>query len=474
MSEPKQQKMSDPERDALSLPPMGFWMQVFALSVVLLLAIGGTAFVLLNPLDLEVLPHWGSRDGSTEDPDVAKGPTQLYQCPMHLDVIEPNPANCPVCGMALTPMQNLAEPGSGDGDSGQERQLTIDPVQVQNTGVVSVPAVTADIARGSRTVGILDFDAENITWINTKFEGWIEKVHMNYVGQTVRQGEPLFEIYSPELVTTQEEYLRALEYRDSLIHGGREQTIRQAESLVQASRERLGYWDIDAAQIRRLESDRTVQRRLTVLSPADGVVAEMMEEALEGMFVKPGMDLYKIADLRTLWAHADIYEADMPWIREGQRAQVSFRNDPTRTYEGAVLFLYPEVSPETRTLKVCIEVPNADGRLRPGMYADVVVNGPPVRDAVVIPQSAILRSGERNIVFVDRGAGKFAPREIDLGVQGAGDAIQVTRGIAPGEHVVTQAQFMLDSESRVQEAIARWNTGSTPSADESHAEEAHR
>jgi RND family efflux transporter MFP subunit len=174
------------------------------------------------------------------------------------------------------------------------------------------------------------------------------------------------------------------------------------------------------------------------------------------MYARPGMNLYKIADLSTVWVHADVYEVDIPWIRAGQPAAVSFRNAPGERFRGKVLFLYPEVGRDTRTLKVCVEVPNPDRRLRPGMYADVVIEGPPVRDAVVVPQSAVIRSGERNVAFVALGEGRFRPREVELGLTGADDRIQILRGIAPGEKVVTQAQFMLDSESRMQEAIAQF------------------
>jgi RND family efflux transporter MFP subunit len=195
---------------------------------------------------------------------------------------------------------------------------------------------------------------------------------------------------------------------------------------------------------------------LTFTSPADGVVAEVMSEALEGMFVKPGMNLFKIADLSSVWVHAHIYEQDIPWIRQGQIAVVSFRNAPEKQFRGKVLFLYPEVSRDTRTLKICVVVPNPQRHLRPGMYADVLVQGPPVKNAVAVPQSAVIHSGMRNIIFVDLGEGRFDPREVDLGVKGKTDRVQVVNGIAAGEKVVTQAQFMLDSESRTQEAIAQY------------------
>ncbi len=272
----------------------------------------------------------------------------------------------------------------------------------------------------------------------------------------MRRDEPLFEIYSPELVTTQEEYLRALDYKASLAESERAEARRQAKSLLRSTRLRLSYWDISEDQILALEKSGTVQRRLTVRSRVDGVVAEVMDQALEGMFVQAGMNLYKIADLSSLWVHADVYESDLPWVREDQPAEVAFRNDPDSVFQGKILFLYPEVSKETRTLKICIEVPNKQNRLRAGMYTDVVLHGPPVRNAILIANSAVLRSGERDLVFVDLGEGRFEPREVELGIRGEGDLVQIVHGLTAGEAVVTQAQFMLDSESRVQEAIAKF------------------
>jgi Cu(I)/Ag(I) efflux system membrane fusion protein/cobalt-zinc-cadmium efflux system membrane fusion protein len=455
-------KRSDREARALALPPMNRGTQTVAVILVFGLGVALTALVLRNPLGLSFLPQPGpDHAGAAATPAAAAEPERLYQCPMHPEVVDSRLSDCPICGMKLAAVSGHAPEGA-DAD----RAIRIDPVQVQNIGVRSEPARRGEIARTVRTVGVLDFNADRITWINTKFSGWIEQVHVNYVGQEVRRDEPLFEIYSPELVTTQEEYLRALEYRASLEGSERGETLRQAESLLRSTRERLAYWDISEDQIRSLEAHGTAQRRLTVRAPADGVVTEVMEEALEGMFVRPGMNVYKLADLSSLWVHADVYESDLPWVREGQPATVSFRFDPDRSFRGAILFLYPEVSRETRTLKICVEVPNEQKRLKAGMYADVVVHGPPLRDALLIPYSAVLRSGERNLVFVDLGDGRFEPREVRLGMRGEGDVVQVLAGLESGEAVVTQAQFMLDSESRMQEAIAKFAERGTAGARE--------
>jgi Cu(I)/Ag(I) efflux system membrane fusion protein/cobalt-zinc-cadmium efflux system membrane fusion protein len=494
---PKTTTLPKREKDALLLSPMTRGTQAFSMFAFFILGSALAWFVVANPFDIAFFPQRAAISKGPEAPRQGVVGT-VYQCPMHPQVVQDEPTECPICGMdlvevkeapaaadrsapaksgerevlywyapmdptyirdepGLSPLGMKLVPKYADQSSGAEQGvIRIDPVQVQNTGIVSSEAELADISRYSRTVGILDFNADNITWINTKFEGWIERVHVNYVGQEVEKGQPLFEIYSPELVTTQEEYLRALDYRASLEGSNRPGTQRQAESLVRSTRDRLVYWDIADEQIQDLEASRQVQRRLTVTSPADGVIAEVMSEALDGMFVKPGMNLYKIADLSTIWVHADIYELDMPWIREGQSATVSFRNAPGEQIRGKVLFLYPEVSRDTRTLKICVELDNPQRRLRPGMYADVVVQGPPVKNAVAIPRSAVLRSGKRNIVFVDLGDGRFEPREVELGIKGEADLIQIVKGITAGDAVVTQGQFMLDSESRLQEAIAQF------------------
>ncbi len=431
----------------LELPPMSRGMRSFTMILVFAAGVAVTAFVLMDPL--------GLLDRRVETEAVVHEPSgALFQCPMHPEVIDHEPSDCPICGMKLTEMDSPSVAATGAAQD--STTITIDPVQVQNIGVVSVAARVEDVARKVRTVGILDFNADRIKWVNTKYSGWIEKVHVSYVGQKVRRGDPLFDIYSPELVTTQEEYLRALDYRKALADSGRAEARQQAESLLLSTRERLEYWDISEDQIEQLESDGIARRRLTVRSPADGVVAEIMDEALEGMFVTAGKNLYKIADLETLWVHADVYESDLPWVHERQEAEVSFRNDPETIYRGKILFLYPEVSKETRTLKICVEVPNSRRRLRAGMYADVTLHGPKVEKALLIPSAAVLRSGEREIVFVEVGEGRFVPREVELGVRGDGNRIQVVNGVSEGESVVTQAQFMLDSESRVMEAIAKF------------------
>jgi RND family efflux transporter MFP subunit len=450
---------------ASKLPPMNRPTKIFSLVLFGIMAVILLLFLLLNPLGLPYLPG-----ATTQGKPVVHGAVEsaltVYQCPMHPQVIEAEPGVCPICGMELMPRDGAAViPDAPEHEHGENQgTVQIDPVQVQNIGVVSVPATRGEMARTVRTVGILDFNADRISWVNTKFSGWIEKVKVTYVGQTVVTGETLFEIYSPELVTTQDEYLRALDYAGSLRTSGRPEALKQAESLLRSTRERLLYWGISQEQIGELENRRTTSRRLPVVSPVDGVVVEVMDQALEGMFVEPGMNLYRIADMSSVWVHADVYESDLPWVRAGQPAEVSFSYDPETSFAGEILFLYPQVSQETRTLKICVQVPNLSGDLRAGMYSDVLIKGPAIQDAILIPNSSVLRSGERDLVFIDLGGGRFQPREVKLGIRGEADLVQVLAGVQPDELVVTQGQFMLDSESRVQEAIAQFMDRRPPPA----------
>lgn len=500
------------QRDPFTLPPPTRGMRNFAAVVFFLLGAGLAALILLNPLSLPFLPdlgRGGTAGGGNGFSSTAAAPQTLYQCPMHPEVLEIEPGNCPVCGMGLVPVRPTRNgedenpagggrkilywyapmdptytsdapglspmgmqlvPKYADGANTGEEEIRIDPIQVQNMGVVSEPVRRTDLAREIRTVGILDFDADHVSWINVKFSGWIEQVYVNYVGQEVRAGQPLFEIYSPELVTTQEEFLRALEYRDSLSGSTRQETLKQAEDLLVSARHRLSNWDISPVQIEGIEQSGEVQRTLRIDSPVDGVVVKVMEQALEGMLVKPGMNLYKLADLSSIWVHADVYETDLSWVQEGQPADVELSYFPGETFHGEVLYLYPELNEKTRTVKVCVKIPNPQGLLRPGMYANVRIKGEPLRDVVVIPDSAILRSGERNIVFLDLGQGRYRPQEIELGVQGRGDLFEVRRGLSGDERVVVQAQFMLDSESRVQEAIRKMRGGGKAAGGETRTE----
>ncbi len=330
--------------------------------------------------------------------------------------------------------------------------ISIDPAVVQNMNVQSVPAELRDITHDIRTVGYLEYDQERMVSVTTKYAGWVETVYVNYVGEPVRRGQALFEIYSPELVQTQQEFLSAIAYARRL-DGAHEEARRRAEALVDAARTRLSYWDISPSQIAGIEETGEVLRTLTVVSPAGGLVMKRMP-GLEGMAVKPGMETFHIANLSSLWLSVEIFEDQVAWVREGTPAQVNFTYFPGETFHGKVRYLEPEFSEKTRTLRVKLEIPNPDGRLRSGMFATVTFQPVAAAQAVTVPSLAVLRSGQRNVVVVDLGNGRFSPREVTLGHEAGGYA-EVLAGIDAGEMVVTSAQFLLDSEASLQEAIQK-------------------
>lgn len=373
---------------------------------------------------------------------------QLWTCPMHPDILEPAPGTCPICGMDLVP----AAPAAADGPPEVGVEVTIDPVVVQNMNVRVQAVERRDLSRRLRTVGALDYDQERIVSVTTRFAGFVEKVYVNYVGQSVRRGEPLFEVYSPELVQTQQELLSAIQYTRRLA-GADAETRRRAEELVAAARQRLGYWDISSEQVAAIETGGTVLRTLRVVSPTDGIVEQRMS-GLEGMAIRPGMEAMRLVDLSSLWLKVEIYEDQLPMIGVGSTAEVTFASFPGEPFTGRVRFIEPAVSPTTRTAVFTLAVPNRDGRLRVGMYATVVFRPTAARDAIVIPAQAVIRSGVRDVAVVSLGDGRFAPREVTLGPQSDG-LVQVLDGLEDGEQVVTSAQFLIDSESNLRAAVAK-------------------
>jgi Cu(I)/Ag(I) efflux system membrane fusion protein/cobalt-zinc-cadmium efflux system membrane fusion protein len=287
-----------------------------------------------------------------------------------------------------------------------------------------------------------------------KYEGWIEKVYVNYVGEPVKKGQKLFEIYSPQLVTTQKEYLQALEYAKRMSQGNYPDIAERAQSLLDSSRERLSYWDISEEQIAEMEKTRQLLRTLAVVSPVNGLVVEKMDQALDGMFVKAGMNLYKIVDLSTIWVEVDVFENQIPWLKIGQRATIELPYEPGKKHVGRIRYFYPFFNEKTRTMKVTIELPNPGQRLRAEMYANVTFDVPSARNVLAIPEESVIHSGTRNVVVLDRGNGTFQVKEVVLGVNGSG-RWEVKQGLEEGDRIVVSSQFLIDSESNLQEAIQK-------------------
>lgn len=326
----------------------------------------------------------------------------------------------------------------------------IDPDMARSLGVTVVAAELAPLARSIRTTGVVVYDETRLTTIAPKFSGFVEKLHVNFTGQAVRRGQPLLEIYAPEMVAAQEELLGALRMREQLRESASPAVVDRAENLVDAARRRLLLQDIAPAQVAEIERTRTVRRTLTLHAPFGGFVTEMMVQA--GQAVDMGMPLYRLADLSAVWVEADVYEQDLRFIALGETVQVEISAWPREPFRGRVSYIYPEVQADTRTTKVRIELANPGGRIKPGMYATVSIDAPVTERAVVVPRDAVMHSGTHSMVFVEEAPGIYRMREVTVGAD-AGGRTQILAGLIAGERVVNRANFLLDSESRLMESM---------------------
>jgi RND family efflux transporter MFP subunit len=337
-------------------------------------------------------------------------------------------------------------------DAPKESVFRVDPKRQQLIGVRTAAVTTRSLDNTISTIGRVGLDERRIVHVHTKFSGWISKVFVDFQWQHVRKGDPLFTVYSPDLVATQEEYLLALKANSTLGKHSLQEVAGGAHSLLQAARRRLELWDISDAQINRLDETGEIQKDLTVYSPAEGHITE--RKAFENMRIEPGTELYTIADHSVVWVQVEVYENDIPFVRMGQRATMTVESFPGRRFAGRVAYVEPHVMEQTRTLRVRLEFANPDLTLKPGMYADVTL-AVPGATVVAVPESAVLRTGEQDIVFVDHGQGRMELRRIQLGRR-AGDYYEVLRGLTVGEDVVVAGNFLIDAESKVQGAVANW------------------
>ena len=391
------------------------------------------------------------------------GGVQLYQSGMHPWIITTEPGNCPICGMKLEPIDASKLTG----------ELAIDPIVVQNMGVRTEAVTTGPLTQTIRAVGKVTYDETGVRTINTKIDGWIEEMFVDTEGERVETGQALFSVYSPQLYAAQEEYLAAYRRQqdgpaEAGRAGGAATGALGGEEFLDAARQRLRYFDLSNEQIGELEERGEPQKAVTIYSPFAGVVTQ--KHANEGMRIDPGMPVYTLADLSRVWVLATVYERQLPFLREGAAATMTLDYLPGRTFEGVVDHVYPYLEDRGREVKVRLVFGNPEGVLKPGMFATVRIAGSvPVAanvqgdgpaeaglaEGVLVPRSAIIDTGERRVAFVALGRGRFEPRELELGVSVDGDQVQVLSGLAPGEQVVTSGQFLLDSESRLRESLAK-------------------
>lgn len=353
-------------------------------------------------------------------------------------------------------MEGMQDPAAGGEMGGMEMPgmdmsgtIRLSQRDIQTFGITFGTAESRPMSLTVRAVGMLGFDETRVTRVAPRFGGWVEDLHVDFTGREVQRGEPLMEVYSPALVTAQEELLLAArmlaDVEDSRVEG----VEQGARDLLASARRRLEYWDISAEQIDRLLESGEVRRTLTLHAPASGIVTELA--VTRGQAFQPGATLYTISDLSEVWVQAEIFEADLPLVREGMQAEVTVDAVPGRTFRGRVEYLYPTLDDRSRSMRARIALPNPGRILKPGMYATVRLDAD-LGETLTLPASAVLRTGERAVAFVRMEDGRLMPHELELGIQGD-RFVQVLSGVEPGDTVVTSAQFLLDSESNLAEVM---------------------
>jgi RND family efflux transporter MFP subunit len=440
----------------------------------------------------------GRPAGGTQAAPTAK---RQYRCPMHPSFVSDNPGSCAICSMKLVPFDaSVTAPPKGErhilfyrspmdpgvrsatpakdsmgmdfipvyadevaADSGAvagRGTVELSAERRQLLGVRSESVRRVRLHRTIRTVGRIAADERRIHHIHTKYDGYVEHLHVDFTGKYVRKGEPLLSLYAPDLVATQQEYLLAYRARTQLAESGIPSVAKGGVDLLDAARQRLLSWDVRPEDIAELERTGRVQRTLDLYAESSGYVVQKM--AVHGMRVTPADTLFDIADLSQLWVLADVYESDLASVREGMASELTVPYLPGRRWRGAVTYIAPTVEERTRTIKVRIEVENRGQELKPDMFADVLLASD-LGDGLVVPESAVIDVGERQLAFLDRGLGRYEPREVQTGAKVAG-GLQVIAGLGEGDRVVTAANFLLDSESSLRSALSGMASGAKSGA----------
>ena len=366
-----------------------------------------------------------------------EGKILYWVAPMDANYRRDKPGKSPM-GMDLVPVY-------ADGEEGDGSSVTIAPEVVQNLGVRTAVAERSRLWRGIDTVGYVDYDESKVSHIHLRTEGWIEDLVVQSEGERVTKGQLLFNLYSPELVNAQEEFVQALKLGN--------------QGLTRASRSRLAALGIPASRISRLEKDRKPSQTIPVYAPQDGVVASLAVR--DGMYVKPATRVMSLADLSSVWLLAEIFERQADWVRVGQNAEVSLNFLPGRNWEGTVEYIYPSLDPTTRTLKARLRFANPDEALKPNMYANVKIYGGPKEDVIVIPIEALIRTGREERVVIALGEGRFESRTVSAGIE-SGEWIEILEGLEPGEDIVVSGQFLIDSEASLKASMRRMTPTDTP------------
>jgi RND family efflux transporter MFP subunit len=420
--------------------PDAYYRKKFQITLAIAIVVGGSYLLRHQIAGL----FGGGKQPRTENAATVKEKKILYWvAPMDPTFRSDTPGKSPM-GMDLVPIYEDAGVGEG--------QIRIDPTVEQNIGVRTAKAVKREISRTINTSGRVTYDERTVVKIQSKTTGWIEKLYIDFTGKQVRKNDYLLEIYSPELVATAEEYILALEYRDSMAKSSIKDVSKRGDSLLKASRRRLEFFDVPEHQIKELEKTRKVKKTLHIHSPATGIVVK--KNVLEGMYVTPSMVLYTIADLSRVWVLADIYEYEIPWVEEGQSVVITLKSIPGKEFKGKVTYIYPYLEEKTRSVQVRMEFDNKNLELKPDMYTDVRIISHMKRRSIAVPKEAVIRSGHNNIVLISVGSGIYESRFVRLGVESE-EYYEILEGLDEGETIVISANFLLDSESNLRGAVKK-------------------
>ncbi len=411
----------------------------FVIGVVAIGAIAGVAagFFSAHGMMGSIVGMTMGTGGVAASSDLASGTAEMKGMPKtQMDMNKMAPAGeKPMAGM----------PGMSAAPSGA---VVIPAVMRQLIGVRSAPASVVLLGQEIRAVGTVGYDERGFSQVTLKTSGWVREVFVDSIGRPVRKGEPLFTFYSPDLLATQDEYLLAVKTQAQLATSPLAEVKANAVSLVSSARERLRLWDVTDAQMATLARRGAAEPVLTVYAPSSGTV--LKREAVPGKYVEPGTTLYEVADLSTVWISADIYESEVAAVTLNQQASVTFAAYPGETFEGTVSYIYTTLNTEARTVRVRVEMPNPGLRLKPGMFGTVTLRADAAR-ALVVPKEAVLDTGLRQLVFLDRGEGAYAPYPVKLGRRSQDD-VEVLEGLKEGDRIVTSANFLLDAESKLASA----------------------
>lgn len=387
---------------------------------------------------------------------VGKGKILYYRHPMGAADTSPVPKKDEM-GMDYLPVYEgeLANPG----------QLNLSPEKIQKLGVKAETVQYRQLTRAIRALGSIQVDERRQHVVTAKFEGWVQQLLVNATGQSVKRGQPLLQIYSPDLLTAQQEYLIARQGEQTLQQAS-PQALATAQQLTRNALQRLRYWDIDQAQLNRLQQQDSVLETLPLLSPVSGVVME--KPAVQGMRFMPGETLFQIADLSKVWLLVDVFEQDLDWVKLGQPVSVNIKAYPDNAFSGKVDFIYPTLNNDTRSVKVRVELDNSQGLLKPDLYGSVDLSASSQQHLqLAVPESAILDSGSRQVALVQLAEGLFEPRNVKLGHR-AGGYVEVLEGLADGERVVTRANFLIDAESNLKAALDGMSPPEPASSSQQH------